>query len=79
MLWSTHSFRHTCATSQIRDGVDVYTLAINMRTSVRMIEMYYSDIIPEDRAKLLEGNLGAGKGPAAFSEMPPKAALHLRR
>jgi site-specific recombinase XerD len=56
MLWSTHSFRHTYATNQIRDGVDVYTLAINMRTSVRMIEMYYSDIIPEDRAKLLEGN-----------------------
>lgn len=56
MLWSTHSFRHTCATNQIRDGVDVYTLAINMRTSVRMIEMYYSDIIPEDRAKLLEGS-----------------------
>jgi len=50
------SFRHTYATNQIRDGVDVYTLAINMRTSVRMIEMYYSDIIPEDRAKLLEGS-----------------------
>ncbi|SFV36573.1 Phage integrase family protein [Devosia crocina] len=53
---TAYSFRHTYATNQIRDGVDVYMLAINMRTSVRMIEMYYSDIIPEDRAKLLEGN-----------------------
>lgn len=52
---TTYSFRHTYASNQIRDGVDVYTLAINMRTSVRMIEMYYSDVQPEDRAKILEG------------------------
>jgi integrase len=53
---SAYSFRHTYATNQIRSGVDVYTLAINMRTSVRMIEMYYSDVIPEDRARVLEGD-----------------------
>lgn len=29
-------------------------LAINMRTSVRMIEMYYSDVVPEDLARQLE-------------------------
>lgn len=36
-------------------GTDVYTLAINVRTSVRMIEMYYSDVVPQDLAKQLEG------------------------
>lgn len=31
-------------------------IAINMRTSVRMIEMYYSDVVPEDLTKQLEGS-----------------------
>lgn len=53
---SAYSFRHTYATRQLRKGTDVYTLAINMRTSVRMIEMYYSDVIPDDFAKQLEGS-----------------------
>jgi integrase len=52
---SAYSFRHTYATRQLRKGTDVYTLAINMRTSVKMIEMYYSDVVPNDRAKQLEG------------------------
>lgn len=52
---TAYSLRHTYASSQIRDGVDIYTLAINMRTSIRMIEMYYSDVLPTDRAKILEG------------------------
>jgi integrase len=53
---SAYSFRHTYATRQLRKGTDVYTLAINMRTSVRMIEMYYSDVVPDDLAKQLEGS-----------------------
>lgn len=53
---SAYSFRHTYATNQLRKGIDVYTLAINMRTSVRMIEMYYSDVVPDDVAKRLEGD-----------------------
>ncbi|MBS1165545.1 MAG: hypothetical protein H6R00_1570 [Proteobacteria bacterium] len=53
---SAYSFRHTYATRQLRKGTDVYTLAINMRTSVRMIEMYYSDVVPEDLARQLEGS-----------------------
>jgi integrase len=52
---TAYSFRHTYATNQIRKGTDVYTLAINMRTSVRMIETYYSDVLPSDLAKQLEG------------------------
>jgi integrase len=53
---TAYSFRHTYATNQIRKGTDVYTLAINMRTSVRMIETYYSDVLPSDLAKQLEGS-----------------------
>jgi integrase len=53
---SAYSFRHTYATNQLRKGIDVYTLAINMRTSVRMIEMYYSDVVPDDVARRLEGD-----------------------
>ncbi|MBS1165414.1 MAG: chemotaxis protein CheB [Proteobacteria bacterium] len=45
---SAYSFWHTYATRQPRKGTDVYTLAINMRTSVRMIELYYSDVVPND-------------------------------
>lgn len=52
---TAYSFRHTYATNQLRKGTDIYTLAINMRTSVRMIEMYYSDVVPDDVAKRLEG------------------------
>ncbi len=44
---STYCFRHTYATWQLQksDAVDIYTLAINMRTSVEMIENYYSKLI----------------------------------
>jgi integrase len=52
---TAYSFRHTYATNQLRKGTNIYTLAINMRTSVRMIEMYYSDVVPDDVAKKLEG------------------------
>ena len=52
---TAYSFRHTYASNQIRKGTDVYALAINMRTSVRMIEMYYSDVVPDEMAKQLEG------------------------
>lgn len=53
---TAYSFRHSYATNQLRKGTDIYTLAINMRTSVRMIEMYYSDVVPDDVAKRLEGS-----------------------
>lgn len=53
---SAYSFRHTYATRQLRKGTDIYTLAINMRTSVKMIEMYYSDVVPDDVAQHLEGS-----------------------
>ena len=36
-----YSLRHTYATMRLRDGVNVYRLAVNMGTSVEMIEKYY--------------------------------------
>lgn len=53
--FSSYCFRHSYATwaRQQSPPVDVYTLATNMRTSVAMIEKYYSDAIPEDQAAFL--------------------------
>lgn len=55
---STYSFRHSYATWQLqkKPPVDIYTLAINMRTRVEMIELWYSDVIPTDRAEILRGD-----------------------
>lgn len=36
-----YSLRHTYATMRLQDGVNVYQLAINMGTSVEMIEKFY--------------------------------------
>ncbi|WP_438590801.1 hypothetical protein, partial [Klebsiella michiganensis] len=38
---STYSFRHTYATYRLSEGVDVYLLAEQMGTSVKMIEDHY--------------------------------------
>lgn len=54
MLRRTSSMR--CWTRQLRKDIDVYKVAINMRTSVKMIEMYYSDVAPDDVAERLEGS-----------------------
>lgn len=55
---STYSFRHSYATWQLQKNppVDIYSLAINMRTRVEMIELWYSDVIPTDRAEILRGD-----------------------
>lgn len=56
-VYSAYSFRHSYATWQLQKDppMDIYTLAINMRTSVKMIEDYYSDVIPADRERALRG------------------------
>jgi integrase len=43
-FYSAYSFRHSYATWALQKSppVDIYTLAINMRTSVEMIEKWYS-------------------------------------
>jgi integrase len=41
---STYSFRHTYATFRLGEGVDVYLLAEQMGTSVKMIEDHYGHV-----------------------------------
>jgi integrase len=53
---SSYSFRHTYATFRLTEGVDVYFLAKQMGTSVKMIEVYYGHITPAKNAeRILQG------------------------
>ncbi len=47
---STYCFRHTYATFRLTEGVDVYFLAKQMGTSVKMIEDHYGHISPVKNA-----------------------------
>lgn len=47
---STYCFRHTYATFRLTEGVDVYFLAKQMGTSVKMIENHYGHITPVKHA-----------------------------
>lgn len=53
---STYCFRHTFATFRLTEGVDVYFLAKQMGTSVKMIEDHYGHITPVKNAdQILKG------------------------
>jgi integrase len=53
---STYCFRHTYATFRLMEGVDVYSLANQMGTSVKMIEDHYGHITPVKNAeRILQG------------------------
>ena len=53
---STYCFRHTYATFRLMEGIDVYFLAKQMGTSVKMIEDYYGHITPAKNAeRILHG------------------------
>ena len=56
--FTAYSFRHSYATWALQGDppVDVYWLATNMRTSVEMIERWYSHVIPTDQARILRGD-----------------------
>ena len=55
-LRSTYCFRHTYATFRLTEGVDVYFLAKQMGTSVKMIEDHYGHITPvKNAARILQG------------------------
>jgi integrase len=56
---STYCFRHTYATFRLMQGVDVYFLAKQMGTSVKMIETFYGHITPTKNAeRILQGMEG---------------------
>lgn len=53
---STYCFRHTYATFRLMEGIDVYFLAKQMGTSVKMIENHYGHITPAKNAeRILQG------------------------
>lgn len=53
---STYCFRHTYATFRLAEGIDVYFLAKQMGTSVKMIEDHYGHITPVKNAeRILQG------------------------
>ena len=63
---STYCFRHTYATLRLTEGVDVYFLARQMGTSVKMIEDHYGHISPVKHAeRILKGLPGWAPVPAA--------------
>ena len=43
-MFATEPFRHTYATFRLSEGVDVYILAEQMGTSVKMIEQHYGHV-----------------------------------
>lgn len=56
---STYCFRHTYATFRLSEGVDVYFLAKQMGTSVKMIEDHYGHVNPVKNAeRILQGMPG---------------------
>ena len=51
-----YSLRHTYATfALINDGMDIHTLAIQMGTSIGMIERHYSHLTPRLKKDMLTG------------------------
>lgn len=51
-----YSLRHTYATfALLNDGMDVHTLAVQMGTSIQMIEKHYSHLTPRLRKDMLTG------------------------
>lgn len=53
---SSYCFRHTYATFRLMEGIDVYFLAKQMGTSVKMIEDHYGHITPSKNAeRILQG------------------------
>jgi integrase len=56
---STYCFRHTYATLRLQEGVDVYFLAEQMGTSVKMIEEHYGHVNTIKHAdRVLQGMAG---------------------
>jgi integrase len=65
---SIYSFRHTYATFRLMSGTDVYFLAKNMGTSVKMIEDHYGHITPTKNADRILGGIAEWEAAAASGE-----------
>ena len=75
---STYCFRHTYATFRLMEGIDVYFLAKQMGTSVKMIEDHYGHITPAKNAeRILAGIPGwepLAEGDSGERDASPKAS-----
>ncbi len=66
---STYCFRHTYATFRLAEGVDVYFLAEQMGTSVKMIEEHYGHVNTVKHADLLLQGMSSWEPHAAGGEV----------
>jgi integrase len=67
---STYSFRHTYATFRLSEGVDVYFLAQQMGTSVKMIEDHYGHVNAVKHADRVLHGMGSWEPLTADSKTP---------
>ena len=67
---STYSFRHTYATFRISEGVDVYILAQQMGTSVKMIEDHYGHINTIKNAECILQGMPGWESPVMGLSVP---------
>lgn len=65
---STYCFRHTYATFRLGEGVDVYFLAEQMGTSVKMIEDHYGHVNTVKHADLVLQGMGGWEPVAAVTD-----------
>jgi len=66
---STYCFRHTYATFRLAEGVDVYFLAEQMGTSVKMIEEHYGHVNTVKHADLVLQGMGGWDPGSAVGEV----------
>jgi len=71
---STYCFRHTYATFRLAEGVDVYFLAEQMGTSVKMIEEHYGHVNTVKHADLVLQGMGGWDPGAAVGEVAQDSA-----
>jgi len=71
---STYCFRHTYATFRLAEGVDVYFLAEQMGTSVKMIEEHYGHVNTVKHAGLVLQGMGGWDLGAAVDEVEADSA-----
>jgi integrase len=70
---STYCFRHTYATFRLSEGVDVYFLAKQMGTSVKMIEEHYGNINPVKNAERILQGMPGWEPIATAPQLPAQA------